>query len=147
MIREISLNEIRSKIDNGETVVFLEVGTIQAYEKMHIAGALHFPPDRVRELARAYLPNLGHQIIIYSGERTPGDLKDGVENVALKAAEELSKMGYGNLYHYRGEPNADAASSAKDEWIKATMPVESIHYPPPSSNYFQYASLKHARKS
>ncbi|HLE01284.1 MAG TPA: rhodanese-like domain-containing protein [Bdellovibrionota bacterium] len=145
MIREISLNEIRSKIDNGETVVFLEVGTIQAYEKMHIAGALHFPPDRVRELARAYLPNLGHQIIIYSGERTPEDLKD--ENVARTTAEELSKMGYGNLYHYRGAPSAAVASSAKEEWIKATMPVESIHYPPPSSNYFQYASLKHARKS
>ena len=66
----ISREELKGKIDRGESFVLVETLQAVAYQHEHLPGAINLPPDRVRELAPGLLPDKGAEIIVYCSSPT-----------------------------------------------------------------------------
>jgi rhodanese-related sulfurtransferase len=115
MIREITKKQIDMKTAQGERVVLIEAqnGSDARYEVRHIPTAMLMHVSRVRELATQYLPDPGAEIVVY-GQDERSSAPDAV-------AWQLSGMGYGNLYLYRG---------GKKDWFGESGFSESVHLPP-----------------
>lgn len=128
MVRKINLDQISRKKVAGERLVYVEISNLQEYEKIQIAGAIGLPLEKVRELAPQYLPNRGAVLVVYGPERDSRD--------ALRAAELLDEMGYGNVYFYPG---------GKEEWTRVSLDIESVHYPPPPPTVPEYARPEKGR--
>ena len=112
MIREINRNQIDIKTAYGERVFLVEAVPLSNFEAAHIPGAIHMPVERVGEVASRYLGNFGHEIVICGlNERS-------VEPEIV--AKELDRLGYRNLYLYRG---------GKEDWMGAGDFQESVHRP------------------
>jgi rhodanese-related sulfurtransferase len=61
----ISREELKAKMDRGETFTLVETLGEVAYHHAHLPGAINLPPDRVRELAPTLLPDKSAEIIVY----------------------------------------------------------------------------------
>ena len=66
----ISREELKGKLDRGETFTLVETLAEVAYHHAHLPGAVNLPPDRVRELAPRLLPDKGAEIIFYCSSPT-----------------------------------------------------------------------------
>lgn len=66
----ISREELKGKLDRGETFTLVETLAEVAYRHAHLPGAVNLPPDRVRELAPRLLPDKGAEIIVYCSSPT-----------------------------------------------------------------------------
>jgi len=62
---EITLDELKRKIDRGEPLVLVESQSPMMYEAAHLPGALNVPPGRVAELAPQRLPEKDMEIVVY----------------------------------------------------------------------------------
>ena len=62
---EVTLDELKKKIDRRERFFLVESQSPMMYEEAHLPGALNVPPDRVAALAPALLPEKGAEIIVY----------------------------------------------------------------------------------
>jgi rhodanese-related sulfurtransferase len=65
MTATISRDELKQKIDGGDQFKLVETLAPHAYEHAHLPGAINLPPDRVRELAPALLPDKSADIVVY----------------------------------------------------------------------------------
>ncbi|HXG67187.1 MAG TPA: rhodanese-like domain-containing protein [Blastocatellia bacterium] len=70
MIRTISRDELREKIERGEKFFLVETLAPHAYHHAHLPGAINLPPDRVSELAPTLLPDKDAEIIVYCNSPT-----------------------------------------------------------------------------
>jgi rhodanese-related sulfurtransferase len=124
MIREITKQQIDAKTAQGERVVLIEVQSTGEgrYDTRHLPGAMLMHVSRVRELASQYLPDPAAEIVIYS--------EDQFSSATDTAAWQLSGMGYGNIYVYRG---------GKRDWFGASGFAESTHMPPKPGEVASYA--------
>lgn len=61
----ISTKDLKTKLDRKEKVTVVETLAPERYREAHIPGALNIPPERIRELAPAMLPNKSAEIITY----------------------------------------------------------------------------------
>jgi rhodanese-related sulfurtransferase len=66
----ISREELKAKIDGGESFALVETLQEVAYKHEHLPGAVNLPPDRVRELAPTLLPDKSAEIIVYCSSPT-----------------------------------------------------------------------------
>ena len=66
----VSREELKGKIDRGESFTPVEPLQPVAYQHEHLPGAINPPPDRVRELAPGLLPDKGAKIIVYCSSPT-----------------------------------------------------------------------------
>ena len=66
----VSREELKGKIDRGDTFTLVETLAPVAYAHEHLPGAVNLPPDRVRELAPGLLPDKGAEIIVYCSSPT-----------------------------------------------------------------------------
>jgi rhodanese-related sulfurtransferase len=66
----ISREELKAKMDRGETFTLVETLGEVAYHHAHLPGAINLPPDRVRELAPNLLPDKAAEIIVYCSSPT-----------------------------------------------------------------------------
>ena len=66
----VTREELKGKIDRGETFTLVETLAEVAYHHAHLPGAVNLPPDRVRELASRLLPDKGAEIIVYCSSPT-----------------------------------------------------------------------------
>jgi rhodanese-related sulfurtransferase len=57
-------------MDRGESFTLVETLQPVAYQHEHLPGAINLPPDRVRELAPALLPDKSAEIIVYCSSPT-----------------------------------------------------------------------------
>jgi rhodanese-related sulfurtransferase len=69
-MQTISRDELKAKMDRGETFTLVETLAPVAYAHAHLPGALNLPPDRVRELAPGLLPDKAAEIIVYCSSPT-----------------------------------------------------------------------------
>ena len=69
-MRTISREELKRKMDGGESFTLVETLQPVAYQHEHLPGAVNLPPDRVRELAPNLLPDKGAEIIVYCSSPT-----------------------------------------------------------------------------
>lgn len=66
----ISREELKGKMDRGESFTLVETLGEVAYGHAHLPGAINIPPDRVRELAPSLLPDKSAEIIVYCSSPT-----------------------------------------------------------------------------
>ena len=66
----ISRDELKQKIDNKDYFFLVETLAPEYYNHKHLPGAINLPPDRVRELAPALLPEKTAEIVVYCAYAT-----------------------------------------------------------------------------
>ena len=66
----ISREELKGKMDRGESFTLVETLSEVTYGHAHLPGAINLPPDRVSELAPGLLPDKGAEIIVYCASPT-----------------------------------------------------------------------------
>ena len=66
----ISREELKGKMDRGESFTLVETLPPVAYHHEHLPGAVNLPPDRVRQLAPQLLPDKGAEIVVYCSSPT-----------------------------------------------------------------------------
>ncbi|MBD3229405.1 MAG: rhodanese-like domain-containing protein [Candidatus Lokiarchaeota archaeon] len=106
MVKEIDKEEIKSKLDNNEDIILLDVRDTPEYNKEHIIGAKHLLISEMDGKAESKF-NKDDTIITYSE-----DIDCPAKNIA---AEKLEKMGFKNVMAYPG--------SWKD-WKDSGYPME-----------------------
>ena len=70
MVKTISRNELKEKIDRGDNFVLVETLAQVAYEHAHLPGAINMPPDQFRQLAAVLLPDKNADIVVYCASPT-----------------------------------------------------------------------------
>ena len=65
MVAFIGRDELKAKMDRGDTVVLLEVLAPRYYRHSHLPGALNLPPGKVAEMAPDLLPDKNAEIVLY----------------------------------------------------------------------------------
>jgi rhodanese-related sulfurtransferase len=66
----ISREELKGKMDRGESFTLVETLALVAYQHAHLPGAINLPPDRVKDLAPSLLPDKGAEIVVYCASPT-----------------------------------------------------------------------------
>ena len=70
MIKTISRDELKQKIDRRDHFVLVETLPPTAFDHNHLPGAINLPPDKVRELASQLLPERGADLVVYCASPT-----------------------------------------------------------------------------
>lgn len=61
----ISTKNLKAKLDRKDKITVVETLAPERYREAHIPGALNIPPERIKELAPAMLPNKNAEIVTY----------------------------------------------------------------------------------
>ena len=70
MVKTISRDDLREKIDRGDKFSLVETLPNVAYQHAHLPGAINMPPDRVTDLASSLLPDKSADIVVYCASPT-----------------------------------------------------------------------------
>jgi len=70
MVATISRDEVKMKIDRGDTFLLVETLPPATYHHAHLPGAINLPPDQVKQLASTLLPNNAAEIVVYCASPT-----------------------------------------------------------------------------
>jgi rhodanese-related sulfurtransferase len=70
MIKTISRDELKQKIDQHDDFLLVETLSPTTYHQNHLPGALNLPPDKVKALASELLPDKGAEIVVYCANPT-----------------------------------------------------------------------------
>jgi rhodanese-related sulfurtransferase len=109
-VKGIDRHELKAKIDRKDSFVLLETLAPEHFQHVHLPGARNAPPDRVKALASALIPNKDTEVVTYcAGPKC---------TASADAARTLASLGYTNVRHYAG---------GKQEWTAAGLPVERGH--------------------
>ena len=106
MLKEISREEMKAKMDRGDDFVLVEALSRRHYEMSHLPGAINLSYEFV-DRAEKVLPDKRAEIVVYC-------MNEECE-ASREEARELEEVGYVNVLHYAG---------GKQGWIKAGLPVE-----------------------
>lgn len=70
MVKTISRDELKEKIDGGDKFLLVETLPAAAYHHAHLPGAINLPPDQVTQLAPELLPDKTAEIVVYCASPT-----------------------------------------------------------------------------
>lgn len=70
MVKTISRDELKQKIDNYDDFVLVETLPQASFQQAHLPGALNLPPERVGALAPEMLPDKNADIVVYCAKPT-----------------------------------------------------------------------------
>jgi rhodanese-related sulfurtransferase len=70
MVKIISRDELKQKIDRKEDFMLVETLPATAYHHGHLPGAVNLPPESLAELASQLLPDQNADIIVYCASPT-----------------------------------------------------------------------------
>ena len=70
MIKTISRDELKQKIDRKDDFLLVETLAKVAYDHAHLPGAINLPPDQVKVLAPKLLPDKSAEIVVYCASPT-----------------------------------------------------------------------------
>ena len=105
-VREISIAEVKAKLDAGESFHFIDVREDHEWQADHAAGAQHLGRGILERDIHLRVPETNAEIVLYCG---------GGYRSAL-AADNLQRMGYTNVLSMAGGIRA---------WREANYPLES----------------------
>ena len=91
-IREVSLEDLRRRQDQGEPFVLVDVREHNEYAAGHLPGAVHMSKGVIERDAETKVPDPATPLVLYCG---------GGYRSAL-AADNLQKMGYTNVISMDG---------------------------------------------
>ena len=87
-VREVSLDEVKAKLQEGEQFVLIDVREESEFAKDHIPGAVHIGKGTIERDIEEKVPDLNTPIVLYCG----GGFRSAL------AADNLRKMGYRNVF-------------------------------------------------
>ena len=70
MVKTISRDELKEKIDRADNFVLVETLARVAYEHAHLPGAINIPPDQLKQLVARLLPDKDADIVVYCASPT-----------------------------------------------------------------------------
>ena len=70
MVKTISRDELKQKIDRSDKFVLVETLAQIAYEHAHLPRAINIPPDQIKQLAPKLLPDKEADIVVYCASPT-----------------------------------------------------------------------------
>ena len=85
-IRHISAEELKTAIENKESIVILDVRDKELYDSEHLPGAISLPRASIELEIDELVPDQDAKIVTYCGGKTRGSL----------SAHTLKIMGYDN---------------------------------------------------
>jgi rhodanese-related sulfurtransferase len=91
-IREVSVDDVKARLDRGEKFLLVDVREESEYAKDHLPKAIHLGKGVIERDIEDRVPELGAPLILYCG---------GGYRSAL-AADNLQKMGYTNVLSMDG---------------------------------------------
>jgi rhodanese-related sulfurtransferase len=106
-VQEISRDELRRKLEEGQELVLVDALAPMSFAHSHLPGAINLPPEWVDERGPHRLPDFGAEIVVYCADVT-------CDSSAIVAGR-LVELGYRNVLHYPG---------GKREWVDAGLPLE-----------------------
>ncbi len=104
-IRECTVQDVKSRLDRGESFHFIDVREESEYARGRAGGALHIGRGILERDIEKQIPDRNAPIVLYCG----GGFRSAL------AAESLGKMGYSNVVSMDGGMRA---------WKEAGFPVE-----------------------
>lgn len=104
-VREITVAEVKRKLDAGEEFRFIDVREDHEWQQDHAAGAEHLGRGIIERDIEKVAPDKDAEIVLYCG----GGFRSAL------AAENLQKMGYTNVLSMAGGIRA---------WREANYPLE-----------------------
>jgi len=91
-IKEIGIDEVKEKLDNGDKFALVDVREESEFAKDHLPGALHLGKGIIERDIETRVPDLNTPTILYCG----GGFRSAL------AADNLQKMGYKNVLSMDG---------------------------------------------
>jgi rhodanese-related sulfurtransferase len=91
-VKEVSVDEVKAKLDHGEKFLLVDVREESEYTKDHLPGAIHLGKGIIERDIEERVPQLNAPLVLYCG---------GGYRSAL-AADNLQKMGYTNVLSMDG---------------------------------------------
>jgi rhodanese-related sulfurtransferase len=70
MANTISRDDLKEKIDRGDSFTLVETLAPTNYHHAHLPGAINMPPDQVGQLAPQLLPDKQADIVVYCASPT-----------------------------------------------------------------------------
>ena len=86
-IREVSVNDVKAKLDRNEKLVLVDVREESEYARDHLPGAIHLGKGIIERDIEQVIPDRGADIVLYCG----GGFRSAL------AADALQQMGYRNI--------------------------------------------------
>ncbi len=106
MAEKITADELKAKMDRGESFHLVETLLPEEFEKWHLPGAINIHFNRITKQARERLDK-NRDVVLYC--------HDEECNASPIAAKKLEGMGYTRIYEFSG---------GKRAWKEAGYPVE-----------------------
>jgi rhodanese-related sulfurtransferase len=91
-VREVSIDDVKARLDRGDKFVLVDVREESEYAKDHLPGAIHLGKGIIERDIEERVPELNTPVVLYCG---------GGYRSAL-AADNLQKMGYSNVLSMNG---------------------------------------------
>ena len=86
-VREVSIDDIKSRLDRGDIFVLVDVREESEYANDHLPGAIHLGKGIIERDIEERVPDPNTEIVLYCG----GGFRSAL------AADNLQKMGYKNV--------------------------------------------------
>jgi rhodanese-related sulfurtransferase len=91
-IREVSVDDVKNKLDHGEKFVLVDVREESEYAKDHLPWAVHLGKGVIERDVEQRVPDANTPMVLYCG----GGFRSAL------AADNLQKMGYTNVVSMDG---------------------------------------------
>ena len=91
-IREVSIDEVKSRLDQGAQILLVDVREESEFAVDHLPGAIHLGKGIIERDIEARVPDPSTSMVLYCG----GGFRSAL------AAEALQKMGYTNVLSMDG---------------------------------------------
>ncbi len=91
-IRELTVSDVKAKLDRKEKFLIIDVREESEWARDHLPGAIHLGKGIIERDIEQRIPETGAEIVLYCG---------GGYRSAL-AADNLQKMGYTKVYSMDG---------------------------------------------
>jgi len=91
-IREVTIDDVKSRLDRGDKFVLVDVREESEYAKDHLPGAIHLGKGIIERDIEDRVPELDTPVVLYCG----GGYRSAM------AADNLQKMGYTNVLSMDG---------------------------------------------
>ena len=91
-VKELTVDDVKAKLDRGEKFLLVDVREESEYAKDHIPGALWLGKGIIERDIEGKVPDKGAEIVLYCG----GGFRSAL------AADNVRKMGYANVYSMDG---------------------------------------------
>ncbi len=91
-VREVTVDDVKAKLDKGESFHLVDVREESEFAKDHLPGAIHLGKGVIERDVEQRIPELNAPLVLYCG----GGFRSAL------AADNLQKMGYSNVVSMEG---------------------------------------------